>query len=217
MDVPTPITPGAERGRQKSASELLTELSAHFPNEKVTVGELVDRLEGHAIGLFLLLLALPMCIPNLPGISTIFGVLMLAPAIQLTLGSKHLWLPGFMRNWTFPREGLRKAVKISAPTLRRFEWVFRPRLQALTQFPFTVFFGLQTVLLAIVLIIPIPGGNWPPAITISIMSLALMQRDGALAIVSTLCAAISTIAAYYFFYFGIVALNWFSAWFTGLF
>ena len=61
----------------RPASELLEDLIATFPGETVSVGELIDRLDSRAHGMLLLVLALPMCVPNVPGISTIFGVLML--------------------------------------------------------------------------------------------------------------------------------------------
>lgn len=186
----------------------LEAITQGFADERVTVGEFVDHLEGHAIGIVLLLLALPMCVPNVPGISTIFGVLLLAPSIQLMIGSQRLWLPRYLRTRSFSREALAKTISAAAPTLRWAEKIFRPRAQALTGFPFTAFFGLQTLILALVLILPIPGGNWPPSMAIAIMSLALMQRDGLMAIFSTICAALSVIAAYFFFYAGVVAFQW---------
>jgi len=97
------------------ASALLDELHDAFPNETVTVAELVDRLEGRAIGLLLLILALPVCIPNVPGISTIFGLLIIAPAIQMMLGGHRLWLPQRVRSWSFPREGLQRAIRAAVP------------------------------------------------------------------------------------------------------
>jgi hypothetical protein len=211
----------AQKHRAPSTSELLEDLAQAFPNERVSVGELLDRLENRAIGLLLLVLALPMCIPNVPGISTVFGVLLLAPSLQLLLGSKKLSAPKFVRAWTFPREGLRKAIHVAAPALRRVEKLIRPRLNGLTHFPFTIFWGLQTLIMALVLIVPIPGGNWPPGMTISITALALLQRDGLLALFSTLCAAASGVAAYFFFKFGVMAAHklgeYLSAWLPGLF
>jgi hypothetical protein len=221
MDTASALTPPSRPRRAPSTSSLLEQLADAFPNERISVGELIDRLEGRAIGLMLLILALPMCIPNVPGISTIFGVLLLAPALQLIVGGRRLWLPNGMRAWTFSRDGLRKTVHATAPVLRRIEHLIRPRLARLTQFPVTIFFGVQTLLLAFVLILPIPGGNWPPGVTISMTALALLQRDGVLAIISTLAAAASGVAAYFFFTWGVAAMRnlsavvsgWFAGWF----
>jgi len=61
-----------------STSALLMQLAQAEGEERISVGEIVSRLGDRAPGLLLLMLALPMCIPNVPGISTIFGLLMLA-------------------------------------------------------------------------------------------------------------------------------------------
>ena len=144
-------------------------------------------------------------------------MLLLAPATQLIIGGKRLWVPKSVRGWTFPREGLRKAVAAAVPVLRRVEALVKARLGPVTAFPFTIFFGLQTLLLAIILILPIPGGNWPPGITIAMTAIALLQRDGVLAILSALAAVASSIAAYFFFKFGVAALHELGAWAAGLF
>ncbi|MGE3142437.1 MAG: exopolysaccharide biosynthesis protein [Hyphomonadaceae bacterium] len=180
----------------ESASALLNDLHDAFPNEKVTVGELIERLNGRAIGLLLLILALPMCIPNVPGISTIFGLLIAAPGAQMALGGRRLWLPRRVKSWSFPREGLQRAIRAAGPYLQRIERFIRPRWSILTRPPFLALFGLQTLLMAFVLVLPIPLGNWPPAVTVAITALALLQRDGLLMLLSIPAAGVSIVIAY---------------------
>ncbi|MES1199504.1 MAG: exopolysaccharide biosynthesis protein [Pseudomonadota bacterium] len=179
------------------ASAVLEDLVEAFPDERVSVGELIDRLEGRAHGALLLILALPMCIPNVPGISTIFGALMLAPAIQLALGQRKLWLPKRARAWTFPRAGLHRALGAAIPFLKRVEYLIRPRFAFLTRWPVTTYIGLQTLLMALILILPVWGANWPPGITVALTAIALLQRDGILMLL-TLPAAAGSVAALYF-------------------
>jgi len=179
-----------------NASALLAELHDAFPNEKVTVAELIDRLDGRAIGLLLLILALPMCIPNVPGISTIFGLLLIAPGVQMMLGGGKLWLPRRVRAWSFSREGLQRAIQVANPYLKRIEKLIRPRWSFLTRMPFTFLFGFQVLVMAFVLVLPIPFGNWPPAMTLAMMALALLQRDGLLMLLSVPAAALSIGVAY---------------------
>jgi hypothetical protein len=179
-----------------NASALLAELYDAFPNEKVTVAELIDRLEGRAIGLLLLILALPMCIPNVPGISTIFGVLLIAPGVQMMLGGGKLWLPRRVRAWSFSREGLQRAIQVANPYLKRIERLIRPRWSFLTRTPFTFLFGFQVLVMAFVLVLPIPFGNWPPAMTLAMMALALLQRDGILMLLSVPAGVLSIGVAY---------------------
>jgi hypothetical protein len=184
--------------KARSTARLLEELLTCFPNERVSFGELIDQLDSRAHGVLLLVLALPMCIPNVPGISTIFGVLMLLPALSLTMGSRRLWAPERMRAWTFPRESLTRTLRAAIPTLRRLEVLIKPRLPELTRFPITILVGLQTLVLALVLVLPIPFGNWPPGMTVAMTALALLQRDGALMLLTLPAAIVSASFAYIF-------------------
>lgn len=181
----------------RTASALLEDLAAAFPGERLTVGEMVDRLDTRAHGVLLLILALPMCIPNVPGISTIFGVLMLAPALQMLLGSRRLWLPQRARDWAIDASALRRTLKVATPPLKRIEYLFKPRWRVLTRFPVTIFVGLQTLLMAMILILPIPFANWPPGMTVAITAIALLQRDGVL-MMFTLPAAVISAGSVYF-------------------
>jgi hypothetical protein len=191
---PPPAAGLADEGR--AASELLNDLVAAFPGEKTSVGALIDQLDSRAHGVLLLVLALPMCIPNVPGISTIFGVLMLAPALQLVMGSRRLWVPQRVRRWEIESAPLRRTLRTAIPTLRRVEYLIKPRWSRLTRFPVTILVGLQTLLMALILILPIPFANWPPGMTVAITSLALLQRDGLLMLL-TIPAAIASAASVY--------------------
>lgn len=183
----------------RPASAVLDELAESFASaESVSVGELLDRLDARANGVVLLVLALPMCVPNIPGISTIFGILMIAPALELLLGMRRLWIPRRLREARISTTALRRTFTAATPMLRRVEYLIKPRLSQLTRFPFTIYVGLQTLLMALVLILPIPGGNWPPGITVALTALALLQRDGLLMLVTVAACAASTYAAYFF-------------------
>ncbi len=199
MDMPVPAPPAhapptPDRGRP--ASDLLEDLIQAFPGDSVSVGELIDRLDSRAHGMLLLVLALPMCVPNVPGISTIFGVLMLAPALQMVFGSRRLLLPERVRNWRVDCGALRNTFNLAIPSLRRVEYLIKPRWSRLTRFPVTIIVGLQTLLMALVLILPIPFANWPPGMTVAMTSLALLQRDGMLMLL-TIPAAIASVASVY--------------------
>jgi hypothetical protein len=190
-----------------AASALLDDLAESFPGDTVSVGELVDRLDSRAHGVLLLVLALPMCVPNVPGISTIFGLLMMAPALQLVMGSRRLWLPRRAREWSVDCEALRRTLRVAIPPLTRVEYLIRPRWSRLTRFPVTILVGLQTLLMAFILILPIPFANWPPGMTVAMTSLALLQRDGALMLL-TIPAAIASVGSVYLgTRFGLAVIN----------
>jgi len=192
---------------KESTSALLMHLAQAQGEERISVGEIVSRLGDRAPGLLLLMLALPMCIPNVPGISTIFGLLMLAPAMQLVLARDQLWLPNRVRTWTVPRLALSGALRRATPTLRKIERLIGTRWTMFVLPPAEQLLGLQTVLMALVLMLPIPGGNWPPGITVAATGLALAQRDGRLALLTVPMAAVSIAVAWIGFRIGAAVFN----------
>lgn len=210
----------------ESASELLERTLDAFPDEKVNVGALIDYLDDRGYGLLLLLLALPMCVPNVPGISTPFGFLLLIPALGMILGARRPWIPGFIARQTVDRKALAGTVKAAAPMVRRMEKLFRPRMSFVTGAPFTVLLGIQVLIMALVLILPIPGGNWPPGMSVAMTGLAILQRDGLLAIASFVAAVVAFVIAWAVVYWFIVVagpdlwdscVSWLRATFPGLF
>jgi hypothetical protein len=212
-----PSVPTPRRNPGRSASEVLEDLIEAFPSDKISVGELVDQLDSRAHGVLLLILALPMCIPNIPGISTIFGVLMIAPALALLFGQRRLWLPRQVRSWTFARDGFRRALEVAIAGLRRVEYLIKPRLTVLTRWPVTSFVGFQTLLMALVLILPIWGANLTPGVTVTLTALALMQRDGVLMLLSVPCAIGSILWVYLFTKYGVMAATWLGDWLQSAF
>jgi hypothetical protein len=167
------------------ASVLLSELRDAFPGEdKIPVSTVIDRLDGRAFGLLLLVLALPNCIPNIPGISTIFGALLFAPALQMIFGAGRPWLPRRLAEFEIEPRHLRMGIDGALPVLKRVERLVQPRLEFLTQKPATIWFGIQTLILAGILFLPIPFSNWPPGMSVAALAIALLQRDGVMALVS---------------------------------
>lgn len=166
-------------------SQLLADLRDAFPgDEPISVRDVLKRLEGRGFGLLLLLLALPNCIPNLPGVSTVFGVLLVAPAIQMIFGAGSPWIPKQIADMKAAPETFRKAIDWAMPMLVRIEKLVQPRLQFLTEKPATIWFGIQILILAGLLSLPIPGVNMIPSFGIAFYAIALLQRDGLFAIVS---------------------------------
>jgi hypothetical protein len=101
--------------------------------------------------------------------------------------------------------------------LRRVEYLIKPRWSRLTRFPATILVGLNVMLMAFILILPIPFANWPPGMTVAMTSLALLQRDGVL-MVLTIPAAIASVGSVYIgTRFGLFAINELVDWVQRLF
>lgn len=159
-------------------SELLRHLLDGLHGETVTVGWLVARLGARAFGAIILLMSIPNSIPNIPGISIFFGLLIMLPAMQLTLGLRQMWLPARIANITVPAAKVASIVVLCIPWVEKFEKVVKPRLTFLTYPPMENLIGAIVILLAFVLFLPIPGSNLVPAVACAFIALGMLERDG---------------------------------------
>ena len=158
----------------------------------VTLAELVERFDNRAFGAVLFLFAVACALPLPPGSSTILGAPLVLLAPQVAMGSRTPWLPRGVRDRTLDAATLRHVSVRLAGLLERVERVSRPRLKFLFGEVGGRMIGVVCTLLALVLILPIPLGNVLPAAAVAAFSLALVLRDGALAILGYVLTLAST-------------------------
>jgi hypothetical protein len=167
-------------------------------SEKVTVREILDSLDARSFGLAVLLFSLPSVVPMPPGIPTVVGIILLIVAVQMVIGREELWLPGILSKRAFDRKALVGAFEGLAPKLAILERVMKPRLLFMTGRIGAILIGVIVLVMAIVLILPLPpGGNFPPALACAVLGLGLAQRDGAIVLVGLIVSVLALIAASY--------------------
>jgi hypothetical protein len=114
-----------------------------------------------------------------PGVPTVAGVGLCMVAVQMVLGNRRLWLPKWLREKSVGRAKLKGAIAKMAPRLDMFERAAKPRLLPLTGSVGQRAFGAILLILAIMLILPIPiFGNMPLGFAAAILALGLIERDG---------------------------------------
>ena len=169
-----------------TTSERLSQLARDAGGETVTLDWILAQLRERAFGLFLLVLALPCCIPFLYGIPQIVALPLLFVSGQVVIGRRLPWLPARLGARTVTTEGLSSLAQRSEPWLLRIEAVSRPRLVALTHRPLDQLVGLALVLFSASILVPLPGTNTVPGIAVVIVAMGLLQRDGLLVILGGL-------------------------------
>jgi len=165
----------------QSLSDILKALADH-EEPQISVAQMVERFGGRALGGLLLIFGLACSLPLPPGGTTIFGAPLLLLAPQLVIGARHPWLPAKVRRGSVATADLKKGLPRILPWVRRVEAVSRPRFAFLFGGVGERVIGVTCTLLAAILILPIPLGNMLPAAAVSVLSLALIQRDGLLAL-----------------------------------
>lgn len=168
-------------------SELLENLINDMPQtEKANIGQLVGALHGKVFAILIFIFALPVCIPNIPGISTLFAPLIIVPAILMVLNEKKPRLPKFISEIAFQTKHLKSALEKSLPFIKQFEKLIRPRLSFLSSGFAIYFLAFEIILLSLILALPIPLGNMMPAIAIAIIALGVLENDGVLIILANI-------------------------------
>lgn len=174
-----------------SLSSLLQALDDGGGDGRVSVAELVGHFGTRAFGGVMFVFSLLNLLPSPPGTSTILGAPLLILSPQLAFAASTPWLPGFITRRTLDRARLNRACRRAAPWMLRVEQMTRPRLGFMFGPLGDLMIGAVCTVLALVLVLPIPLGNMLPAASIAVLSLSLVQRDGALALIGYLLAAIS--------------------------
>jgi len=174
-----PVSGQSGRVPARRLSEMLTELANDPSRETISIADIRDAMGDRAFGALMLVFALPNALPvNAPGVSTVLGAPLLFLAAQLILGFKAPWLPAFVMRRSLRRESFARAMGVAVPWIRRLEKLLKPRLQLLASSWAERAVGLVCAVLAIVLMLPIPFANMPPAVAICVMAMALLERDG---------------------------------------
>lgn len=167
-------------------SERLSALATEASDTSVTLDWILEQLHERAFGLFLLVLALPCCIPFLYGVPQIVALPLMFVSAQILIGRKTPWLPRNLGARRVTGASLATLAGRAGPWLRRIEALSRPRLSALTRHPLDRLVGLALVVFSASILVPLPGTNTVPGIGVVIVAMGLLQRDGILVLLGSL-------------------------------
>lgn len=185
------------------------EVAAQFPGARITLGEMAEAFGDRAFGLLILLLCLPSL---LPGMASVFGIPMLILGVQMGMGRRVPKLPRFIARQSIKREDLLRLSGASSSWISKIERFVKPRPGFFTGPIGDRLVGWLTVYCAIMLILPGPGTNGPPAFGNIIMALGVVESDnrviGIGATLTLLGCIFATVVIGALIWVGIQALGW---------
>lgn len=162
---------------------------------RVTLGSIVESVGGRSFGPLLLLIGVIMTSPlsGMPGVPTTMGILVVLIAGQLLFGKEHFWLPRWVLKRSFQQQKIRKAIDWLRRPARFVDRWLRPRLPAfvkgwrihLISF-FCVAIGAVMPIMEVV-----PFSAHAAGLALTAFGLALIARDGLLALISFLVIGLS--------------------------
>jgi len=140
-----------------------------------TLGQVVDALDDRAFGLSILLLAIPCLVPGLPG-AQLIAIPIFLLALQIALGRREPWLPGFLMRATIKPEWLSATADFAGKRMRWSERLSRPRWRFIAHSLGERIIGLVIALASVTIMLPIT--NTIPSLAITVAAVGLLQRDG---------------------------------------
>jgi hypothetical protein len=183
-------------------SALLAETLNAIDSTHVSIGDLMMQFQRRSFGGVLLILAL---LAMVPGISVFAGIAMVVPAFQLFMGLPAPVFPNFIQQRQVGVASLQKWGVMISRGVERLETLVVPRWPSLSNRLARRLIGLVILFLGIVVSIPFPFSNFPPALATICFALGLLERDGLMIIIAAILSAIAFTIGFTVFY---IIINW---------
>jgi hypothetical protein len=189
-------------------SEVLVQIANDTSQERIRINDLMHRLRDRAFGALMFIFALPTVFPAPPGFSSIVGAPLIFLGLQLTLGRKVPWLPALIADRSVAHKDFALVVFKCVPWLQKLERLLKPRWTRLAAPPADQVLGAMCLLLATIVFLPIPLGNMLPSFAICLLSLAILEQDGILAIIGMVTSFLAIFIVWAFIYAAVKSI-WF--------
>lgn len=157
-------------------------------DDRVSLEEILAAMESISFGALLLVAGLVTIVPivgDIPGVPTTMGVLVVLGSAQLLLGRESLWLPRWLRERAVRGSAVTKVIDRTRPVARTVDRVLKPRLGVFVRGAATYVIAVVTLLVGAVMPVMefIPFSANLAGVVLTIFGLALMARDGLLALI----------------------------------
>jgi hypothetical protein len=164
--------------RIDSASEILRALAAR-PEAHIPFSEVVAAAGSRVHGIALFLFVLPETLPlPLPSASGVLGIPLLIISAHLAIFGEAAHLPQRVLDLKIPRKVFVAISKYVGPILGWIEKISRPRWSFFVREERAM--GILCLYLSLILWLPLPLVNAPPAICLAAVALGIIHRDGVL-------------------------------------
>lgn len=180
--------PRPRRRSHRRLSAVFSQLAVDAADQ-VSVSDILDALGDRGFAAMLVFFAALNLLPLPPGTSAVLGLPLLFVAAQMCLGARRAWMPAFIARKALSAEQFRALMARVVPRLKRLERLIAPRYWPFWNGRGDAVIGMMALVLSIVVVLPIPLGNWLPAFSIFLLGLALSERDGVLFALGTVASA----------------------------
>ena len=203
--------------RENLSTTLAALLSREQSQSGLTLGEVFERIGDRGFGVLLIILSLPSALPvPAPGYSTPFGILIAVLALQMIAGRTTPWLPERAARTKLHGKFLDAMLGFFSKFFGKVEFLIRPRLQWIGSRAGRAFLGVLVLIMACLMILPIPLTNTFPAFVIFLTGIGLTEEDGLFSIFAGFLGVLATglyaVVVYVFVRFGLEGIEMIKEW-----
>ncbi|MEH6774320.1 MAG: exopolysaccharide biosynthesis protein [Cereibacter changlensis] len=180
---PATAADGADQ-KTGALSEVLDQIEHTLGGDSVSVDDIVQALGQHSFASVMLVFSLICTSPAsaIPGLTASVGLIVGIVVVQMMVGRKSLWLPGFILRREIPSDRLGTAIGWMRRPVRFVERFARPRFHILLHRPWL--WLPMVLILGVALLMPVmevvPTSGSIASAVIAIFATGLLTRDGRL-------------------------------------
>jgi hypothetical protein len=163
---------------QKPTADLLEDVVAQNTSDMIYLKDIINNMNQGGFALIMLIFSLPILVPLPPPLPSFIAFPLLVFSFQMMMGFTAPKFPNFIGNKQIKRQLLAKIIEKSVFRLRKSEKFIKSRWN----FVFDIFhekiIGFLSFIFALSILLPLPLTNLLPGISILIISLSLLSKDG---------------------------------------
>ncbi|MGV0912031.1 exopolysaccharide biosynthesis protein [Martelella sp. FOR1707] len=172
----------------KSLSGITKEALDHAEGEQVSVDDMLSTFGSASFVPLLILPSLLVMSPlgGVPGLSSLFGIMIVLIAVQGLIGRNSIWLPGFIRHRSIARDKATKAMKKILPVTRFIDRHSHRRLAFLFRSPLDRILPLACVLAGALMPVLelVPFASAFLGLAVTLIAYSMLSRDGLFAVLA---------------------------------
>jgi len=181
----------ATRHKPENLEQMLSRISQAEDNssERISLGNIVNEVGHRSFGPLLLIAGIITVLPvvgDIPGVPTLMAAFILLVAGQLLFGRHYFWLPKWLLKRDVSKGKMNKAMKWMRSPARFIDRLLKPRLTFFLEGGAVYAIAGACVVIALAMpameVVPFTANGAGLAITL--FALALMARDGLLALLA---------------------------------
>lgn len=159
----------------------------------LTLGNLLAELGDASFGWAIVVFSIVTLLPLPPGSSLLTALPLMMTTGQMMLGYPHVTLPGPVARVRLDPVRLRQAVLRLRPLTRRLERLLTARYTAVFARRNERPLGFLMFVISVALFIPVPLSGWFPAISLFVIGIGLVERDGLVCMAGLVIGAASVV------------------------